>query len=289
MIGQVELSAIVISYHGRQHLPDCLGSLIGSLSDIGHEVIVVDNGSTDGSLEFIRENYPEIKVIDNGRNIGFARAVNRGIEASSGKYMYILNQDLKFESDSTRLLLDRLKEEEDIGLVGPSYWSFEGELLPSARAFPTFRHVVYSTLFLDRSFPKHQELASWRMGWFDHRAEMYADQPMGAAMMIPRAVIGRVGRLDESFPLFFNDVDFCKRLAIVGLKRLYYPAAKVYHHVGGSTRKVPYQKIVQSHQSMSRYLWKYSRWYEYPLTCLSSLLLGLGMVTRALARVIGTK
>lgn len=284
-----ELSAIVISYHGKSYLPDCLRSLKDSLSGISHELFVVDNGSTDGSVSYVRDHFPNAILIDNGRNLGFARAVNQGIEAASGEYLYILNQDLKFEPDSTRLLLRRLKEEEDLGLIGPSFWSLDNKLLPSARAFPTFRHVLYGTLFLDRLYPSHPRFSSWRMGWFDHKTELLVDQPMGAAMMIPRAVIDRIGRLDEAFPLFFNDVDLCKRMEQAGYKRLYYPNARVYHYVGGSTRRVPYRKIVESHQSMSRYLWKHSRWYQYPLTCLSSLLLGIGMVIKVLGRMFGLK
>jgi len=286
MSTQPEISAIVISYNGLKFLPDCLGTLIDDLACITHEVIVVDNGSTDGSVAYVRGNYPQVALIENGRNLGFAAAVNIGLRKAKGNYLYVLNQDLRFHRGTAQSLLERLKRDSSIGLIGPRYNDFEGNLQPSVRAFPTYRHVFYKALFLDRLFPRHKEFSSWKMGWFDHGSEMFVDQPMGAVMMIPREVVKKIGLMDERFPLLMNDVDYCRRIAGAGYRLLYYPEAVVEHYVGASTGARPCRSVLISHFALYRYLCKYARPREYPLLWLSGLLLMLGLIPRLVSRFI---
>ncbi|MCD6249422.1 MAG: glycosyltransferase family 2 protein [candidate division Zixibacteria bacterium] len=272
-----EISAIVIVFNGREFLPDCLRTLTENLQFTSHELILIDNGSIDGSVEFIKEHYPNACLVENGANFGFAKAVNIGLQRAQGEYLYVLNQDLRFRPEATLRLLERLKREPEIGLIGPGYVYFDGRPHRSVRALPTYRHVFYRALLLDRIFPHHREFSHWRMGWFDHREERHVDQPMGAVMLLPREVIEKVGLMDESFPILFNDVDYCHRLRLAGYRPLYYPEATVEHHVGASTSKRPYRMKVISHFAMYRYLRKYARWYEYPLLWACGVLLFVGL------------
>jgi hypothetical protein len=276
----VTVSAIVISYHGRMFLRDCLTTLMADLQPLDHEIIVVDNGSTDGSLDIIRQTCPEARVIEHSGNLGFARAVNAGIKAARGRYLFILNQDIRIRPGCTPALIDRLTRGPRIGLIGPKFVGFDGVLQYSARSFPSYRHVVYKTLLLDRLLPRHREFGSWKMTWFYHERELEVDQPMGAAMLLPREVIERVGLLDESFPIFFNDVDFCRRIHSAGYHLLYYPGAVIEHFVGGSTRRQPVMTVIESHRSLYRYLRKYARPRAYTLLWLCGLLLCVGAVPR---------
>jgi GT2 family glycosyltransferase len=285
-IGRPELSAIVIVYDGMRFLPDCMRTLVDDLAGLSHEIMVVDNGSTDGSIEYIREHYPRVRLTANGVNLGFTRAVNIGLREARGEFLYVLNQDLRFRQGGTASLLARLRADESVGLIGPAYFSFDGDLCHSARAFPRYRHVLYDFLMLNRMFPRHREFSGWRMGWFDHRSEMSVDQPMGAAMMFRRQVIEAVGEFDEVFPIFFSDVDYCKRLALAGYQRLYFPGAEVEHAVGSSTGRRPYTSRIRSHASMYRYLRKYARWYGRPGLWLAGLLLTIGMAPSLLSIVI---
>ncbi len=278
-----EISAVVISFNGMKFLPDCLRTLVEDLSELSHEIIVVDNGSVDGSVECIRKSFAAVQIIENGRNLGFAGAVNIGLKAAQGEFVYLLNQDLRFRNGATSSLLARLKEDSSIGMIGPKYVGFDGKLQLSARAFPRYRHVFYDALLLSRIFPQSRVFGSWRMGWFDHETELFVDQPMGSVMLIPRSVIEKIGCLDESFPIFFNDVDYCRRMTQAGYRLLYYPKAVVEHFVGGSTRTMPVKMKLESHRSMYRYLRKYARWYEFPLLWLCSLLLWIGVMPAALA------
>jgi len=122
------ISAIVIAYHGMKFLPECLSTLTDDLRQLSHELILVDNGSTDGSVEFIKENFPNDTLIENGRNVGFAKAVNIGLKAARGDFLYILNQDLRFRPGATPALLERLKTEPEVGLIAPKLVYFDGKL-----------------------------------------------------------------------------------------------------------------------------------------------------------------
>ena len=272
------ISAVIIVYNGLRFLPELMRTLVENLSAITHEIILVDNGSTDGSAEYLKSHYSDCRLIENGRNLGFAPAVNIGLREADGEYLYILNQDLRFRSGATSALLARLQNEPGLGLIGPGFVDFDGRPQRSVRAFPTYRHVIYRALLLDRIFPRHREFANWRMGWFDHKSEAYVDQPMGAVMLIPRPVVEKVGPMDERFPLLFNDVDYCRRIKDAGYRLLYCPQAVVEHFVGASTAKRPYYMKLVSHRSMYRYLAKYARWYEYPALWLCGLLLAIGLV-----------
>ena len=272
-----ELSAIIISYNGQQFLADCLSTLIRELNGVKSEILVVDNGSTDGSPDLIRSQFPSVTLIANDSNLGFARAVNIGLKEARGEYLFILNQDLRFRPGAVSSLLARLKADSGIGLIGPKFVGFDGRLQKSARAFPSYRHVLYEALFLPQLFPLHREFSSWRMGWFDHESERFVDQPMGSAMLLSRHLADAVGDFDERFPIFFNDVDYCRRLHAAGYRCLYYPVAVVEHYWGGSVRQRPVKMKVQSMISFYCYLSKYASRWELPLLWGTGLIMMLAM------------
>ena len=273
MNARPEISAIIILWNGKRFVDELMATLTANLAFTSHEIIVVDNGSIDGSADFVEQHYPNTTIIRNGANLGFARAVNIGIEAASGEYLYILNQDLRFPESATANLLSRLKQEPELGMIGPKFIYFGGGTQRSVRAFPSYRHVLYRAFLLDRLFPHSPKFAEWRMGHFDHESERYVDQPMGAVMLVPRGVVEKVGLMDESFPILFNDVDWCRRIHDAGYRLLYFPEAVVEHYVGASTSTMPTRIRVISHTAMYRYLKKYAKWYEYPLLWLCGLIL----------------
>ena len=267
------VSAVIVCWNGRRFLPDLLRTLSADLAGLSHEIILVDNGSHDDSVSFVQESYPEVIIIENGRNLGFAAAANVGLRRAGGDFVFLLNQDLRIRPGCTRALLDRLQRDPRIGLIGPKLVYFDGRLQRLTRGFPSYRHVWYHFFWLDRLFPRSREFGHWRMTWFDHESEMAVEQPMGAAVMIPRPVLERVGLFDESFPLLFNDVDLCRRIHDAGYILLYYPGAVVEHYVGASTSRIPYRLIVESHRSMYRYLRKHARPRERLWLWLTGLLL----------------
>ena len=288
-MSDIELSVVIVSFNGREFLPDCVETLKENLRAMSHELIVIDNDSADGSAEWIEKTHPDIALMKNPANLGFARAVNIGIQSSQGRFLYILNQDLRFRPGATQALLDRIKAESELGMIGPKFVGFDGTSRHSARCLPRYRHVFYEALLLSRLFPRHREFASWRMGWFDHETERYVEQPLGSAMLIPRAIIEKVGLFDERFPIFFNDVDYCRRLRDAGYRALYFPIAEVEHFLGGSTQHRPVAMKIESHRSMYRYLAKYARWYELPLLWMCGALLLIGVIPAAIAALFRSK
>lgn len=253
------ISVVVISYNGIEFIDDCLSTTVSSLAGTASEVIVIDNASSDGTVELIKNKYPQMMLIQNENNLGFARAVNQGFEQAAGEYILILNQDTKIIGDAISRLADRMEYNQAIGTIGPKFVGFDGRLQKSIRAFPQYRDLFFEFTGLSYVFPKSKIFGNWKMGWFDHLTEMEVDQPMGAALMIRRQMLDRVGGFDESFGIFFNDVDFCRRVKEAGYVNLYYPEAVVAHFVGGSTRKRRAPMIIESHRSMYRYFAKYAR------------------------------
>lgn len=277
------ISIIVISFNGAAFIDECLRTIIVSIGTIPNQIIVVDNGSTDDTLAIIRSRFPKVTVIANEKNRGFAAAVNQGLDTASGEFILLLNQDVRVQGDSIPRLMKRLKEDFHIGVIGPKFVSLEGRLLKSARAFPRRRDLLFELCGLSYFSPRSKIFSRWKMGWFNHEEEREVEQPMGAAMMFRRSLVEEVGRFDESFPIFFNDVDFCRRVVEAGYRNLYYPEAVIEHFVGGSTSRRRAAMIFESHRSMYRYFLKYSRGFFEELL---SHLCGFLLLLAALVRVV---
>jgi GT2 family glycosyltransferase len=230
-----------------------------SVRGMSAEIIVVDNASTDGTIELIEREFPGARLIKNSANFGFARAVNQGLNQSAGELILVLNQDVKLKSDAVFRLARRLKEDPGIGVIGPKFIGFDGRLQKLCRAFPKYRDIIFEAIGLAPLFPNSRFFSHWKMRWFDHETSMEVDQPMGSAMMFRRELLKAAGDFDESFPIFFNDVDFCRRVKEAGLINLYYPEAVVEHYLGGSTERARAAMIMESHRSMYRYFRKYAK------------------------------
>jgi GT2 family glycosyltransferase len=253
------ISVVIISFNGMEFIDDCLRSTYDSLAGREYEIIVVDNGSSDGTPDLIKANYAQSRLICNETNLGFARAVNQGLDESRGEFIFILNQDTRIVDDAIPKLVGRMIYEDNIGTIGPKFIGFDGRLQSTARSFPRYRDLFFEYTGLSRLFPKSRIFSNWKMGWFDHETERPVDQPMGAALMIRRGVLDKIGKFDVGFGMFFNDVDFCRRVKDAGYVNLYYPEAVVRHYVGGSTRRDKSRMIIESHRSMYRYFKKYNR------------------------------
>jgi len=253
------ISVIVISFNGRDFIENCVSSVIDSLEGNPYELIIIDNASEDGTVEVIKSLFPQVNLIQNEANYGFAKAVNQGLSEARGEYVLILNQDTKIVDRAIVKLAERIKQDATIGTIGPRFVGFDGKLQRCGRAFPKYRDLLWEFTGLSRLFPESRIFSRWKMGWFDHLTEKEIDQPMGAALMVSGRALNEVGNFDETFGIFFNDVDFCRRIKENGFKNLYYPEAVIMHYVGGSTEKRKPEMILESHRAMYRYFKKYNR------------------------------
>ncbi len=226
-----DVSVIVVSYNSREHLGRCLASVRG-----GHEVIVVDNGSTDGSRELVRERFPEVHLLERAENRGFGAANNEGMRVGSGRYFLILNADAWPVRDGIERLVAFADANARAAVVGPRLLNPDGTLQRSVRGFPTRWRIATEYFFLRKLAPRSRALNAFYGAGFDHHSVWEADFLMGAVLLLRRDAVAEVGGFDESFFMFSEEVDLCYRMRAAGWSVLFYPGAEFVHVGGASTR-----------------------------------------------------
>jgi len=253
----MDLSIVIVTWNSQEFIQNCLDSIYLSQRNFSSEVTVVDNDSSDRTTQIIEELYPQVNLIQNKENSGYAKANNQGIEDSSGRYVLLLNPDTQLREDSLALMYQFMEENPEVGALGPKLINPDRTIQPSCREFPTFSTLVWEFSGLSILFPKSKTFSRWRMGYFAFDQTREVDQPMGSCLMLRRETLEDVGLLDENFPMFFNDVDLCYRIIKAGWKIYFYPEAVVIHHKGASTSKVKRKMIWLSHLAFYRFFKKH--------------------------------
>ncbi|MBW3624943.1 MAG: glycosyltransferase family 2 protein [Armatimonadetes bacterium] len=223
------------------------------------EVIVVDNASSDGSAEMVRNEFPDVKLIDSGENLGWAKGNNVGIEVSTGRYLFLLNPDTVVHAGALESLTAFMDARPGAGACAPLLLNPDGTIQRSLRRFPEPVSLLWDVLGMAKLFPHSGMFAAYRMGDFPYDRVAEVDQPMGAALFLRKETLERVGLMDEAFPIFFNDVDWCYRAVQAGWKIYFVPKAKVTHYGGSSTSQVKPKMVAESHRSLERFYRKHYR------------------------------
>jgi GT2 family glycosyltransferase len=277
------LSIIIVTWNSEKFIEKCLKSIFDTKGSIYLEVIVVDNASQDTTTKIIERFKPEVRLIVNQHNAGYAKGNNQGIEVSKGDYVLLLNPDVELKENCLKLMLDFLKNHEDIDALGPKLLNPDGTIQPSCREFPDFSILLWEFTGLSFLFPINRIFSRWRMGYFDFQSSREVDQPMGSCLLLRRKVIQKIGAFDEQFPIFFNDVDLCYRIKKSGGKLYFLPEAKALHYKGGSTRQAKPEMILSAHLSFFRFLSKYK---NGALNRILLYLSGILLFVTALLRII---
>lgn len=256
-----DLSVVVINLNGKKLLDDCLASLRHAAPQHRLEVLVVDNGSTDGSTDMVREKYPETLLTANDDNLGFTKANNQGVWQSTGRYVLLLNNDTRVLPGAFSDAIDYLDEHPEIGTAGLKLLNEDGSLQLSCRRFPSFVQALFNRYsLLTRLFPNNRFSRSYLMTDFRHNEIQEVDWVSGACLLFRRSVLDKIGALDERFFMYSEDVDYCYRVWEGGWKVVYLPFARVYHLIGQDTKKVRFKLTVERHKSMYKFYKKhYSR------------------------------
>ncbi len=259
--GRPDLSVVVINLNGKQLLDDCLESLHSAAPDHNLEILVVDNGSEDGSPEMAREKYPEAILTVNEENLGFTKANNQGIEQSTGRYVMLLNNDTRVVPGAFSDAIQFLDTRPDVGCAGLRLLNEDGSLQLSCRRFPSFTQALFNRYsLLTRLFPNNRFSRSYLMTDFQHNLPQEVDWVSGACLVFRRSVLERIGALDERFFMYSEDVDYCYRVWEGGWRVVYIPTAEVYHLIGQDTKKVRTMLTIERHKSMYKFYKKhYSR------------------------------
>jgi len=235
-----EVSVVVVTYNALPWLERCLESVRG------HETIVVDNGSSDGSAALVRDRFPDATLVEQ-ENRGLAAGWNVGIERASGRYLLILNADAWVVGDAVERLVEFADAHPRAAVVGPRLRNPDGTLQRSVRGFPTLWRLATEYFFLRKLAPRSSLLNGFYAGGFDHDAVREADFVMGACMLVRREAVDEVGPLDESFFLFSEEVDWCYRFRRAGWQVLFFPGAEVVHVGGASHGGRMYRENVRGH------------------------------------------
>ena len=230
-----ELSVVVLSWNTRQFLNECLTSLREAADGLSLEVVVIDNASHDGSPDMVEADFPEVRLVRNQENRGYAMGVNQGIRESTGRKVCLLGSDTRVRPGTFRALVDFLDGARNVGAVAPPLLNEAGSYQAASMRFPRLATALWWDTPLEHFWPESKELRRYKFEDWDHRGTREVDQPPGTCFMVPREVIDDVGLMDERLWLFFNDVDWSLRIRRRGYSIWYVEAPGVYHHEGGST------------------------------------------------------
>jgi GT2 family glycosyltransferase len=246
----MKLSIIIVSWNVKDDLLKCLSSLQENPPSESFEQILVDNMSSDGTLDAVKQRYPEVITIANRQNLGFGAANNQGIKASSGQYILLLNPDTIIHPGALDILVRFLDDNQDVGVCGAKLLYADGSVQASVRRFPSFRAVLYRhTVFrLLRIF--RTDYRRWSMKDFDYDRQADVDQVMGSAMIVRRSVIDQVGGMDESFFMYYEEVDLCYRIKQAHWRIVFLPDAIITHLSGRSAKQIRLERRIMMLKSM---------------------------------------
>lgn len=279
------LSVLIVNWNTRDLLRACLTSIFQNPPSEPLEVVVVDNLSRDASADMVRSEFPDVLLVDPGKNTGYAAGNNLAFAVAKGEWLLTLNPDTEVFPSTLQGAIDKLKAKPQFGALGVQQIGVDGQVQHSVRGFPRFWGIFGELSGLSRIFPK-SALGRYRQRAFDYSKEQPADQPMGTFLLFKRSALEKVGDpkrpFDEQFPIFFNEVDLLYRLAKAGMPCLYTPDVKVKHLGGESTKQVKKSMIWESHRSLMRFFRKH---YRTPATApflpLLNGLIFLGALVRA--------
>ena len=256
----MELSVVLVHYRSPDDLDTCLRALEPELRGRASEIVVIDNASGDAAPRELAARHPGVRLIANVENVGYARAVNQGIAATTGEFVLVMNPDCVLKPGAIATLLAHLRAHPSAAIAGPRIENPDGTVEASARSYPTPLTVFFNRYsLLTRLFPNNPWSRAYLMSDWDHASERSVDWLSGACLLVRRAAIAAVGGMDEAFFMFNEDVDWCRRMTLAGWTNDYVPAAVAVHAVGASRRRVAPKVIVERHRGMIHYFRKHHR------------------------------
>ncbi len=275
----MKLSIVIVNYNVQYFLENCLNSVFQALQGIESEVFVVDNNSVDGSLEMIREKFPQIKLIANTDNKGFSKANNQAIREAIGEFVLLLNPDTVVEENTFKVCIDFFEKEDKAGGIGVKMLDGKGNFLPeSKRGLPTPIVAFYKIFGLSSLFPKSKRFGQYHLGHLskdkNHKIEILS----GAFMMIRKEILDRIGLLDESFFMYGEDIDLSYRITQSGYTNHYLADTSIIHYKGESTKKSSINYVFVFYRAMAIFAKKH---FSIKNARLFSNLINLAIYVRA--------
>jgi GT2 family glycosyltransferase/lipopolysaccharide/colanic/teichoic acid biosynthesis glycosyltransferase len=273
----MDLSVIIVNYNVRQFLENALTSIRRAMEGLEGEVFVVDNASEDGSIEMVRSKFPDVILIENRINLGFARANNLALKQARGRCILLVNPDTVVQENTLRVMLRFFDENPDVGLAGCKILNPDGSFqLPCRRSFPT-PWVAFTKIFgFSALFPKSRLFGRYNLTYLNTDETYEVEAVSGSFMMVRREAYLRVGGLDESFFMYGEDLDWCYRFSQAGHKVFYVHSTAIIHFKGESTRRSDLDEIRVFYNAMQLFVEKH-----FNSSVLVEALLNIGISLRA--------
>ncbi len=273
---QTQLSIVIVSYNTCKILQDCLRSVFAEGSPLKLEVFVVDNASLDESVAMVQRDFPQVKLIANRVNVGFAKANNQALRQVGGDFVLLLNSDTVVKQGVFGSCIRYLGLNPGIGALTCKVLLQDGTLdLACRRSFPTPWVAFWKITGFSRLFPKSRFFARYNLTYLDENKTYDVDAIVGAFMFLPREVLLEVGMLDEQFFMYGEDLDWCYRIRQAGFKIVYHPDVSIIHYKGASSnRRQPPLMVKEFHHAMTLFYDKYFAGHNYSI---ANLLIRFGV------------
>jgi len=278
----LDVSIIVVNWNTRDLLRDCLRSVFVATQSVTYEVIVVDNASADGSVAMLEREFPAVRIVANGANLGFAAANNQGIALAQGRYVLLLNSDtivMDLAIDKTIEFADR---HPDAAVTGCRVLNPDGSLQQTCFMFPSLLNQLLFAAYLYQLFPKSRFFGREQMSWWNRDDAREVDVVTGCYMLVRRDAIDDVGPMDDKFFMYAEETDWCYRFRMSGWQCRFTPDAQIVHIGGGSAPKLGSRRARIANRSFARYMFKH---WSRPRAVTGVYLIALFYVIRLVALV----
>ena len=254
----MKLSVIIVNYNVEFFLEQCLHSVYKAVDGIDAEIFVVDNHSVDGSIRMLNKKFPQLNLIINKENLGFAKANNQAIQQAKGEYVLLLNPDTLVEADTFSKIIAFMDTTSDAGGLGVKMVNGEGVFLPeSKRSLPLPNVAFYKIFGLSKLFKKSHRFGKYHLTYLDHNQIHEVEVLSGAFMLLRKSVLDNIGYLDEDFFMYGEDIDLSYRIIKNGFKNYYFPQTRIIHYKGESTKKSSINYVIVFYKAMQIFAQKH--------------------------------
>lgn len=276
----IVISLIIVNYNVKDFLEQALNSVRRALSSIPAEIIVIDNASIDGSVQMLKQRFPDVMLIGNEKNIGFSAGNNLGLACARGQFLILLNPDTIVQEDTFTKLLAFFDKNPQASAATCKILNPDGSFSVDCRhAVPTPLTAFWKLTGLNRLFPKSKIFGKYNLTYLDENETHQVEAISGSFMMLRRSIVEKVGLLDESFFMYCEDIDYCHRINMAGGKIYYAPESQIIHYKGESTKKNNLDYVITFNRSLYQFYKKhYQQKYLYPF----EWLILLGVVIRGM-------
>jgi GT2 family glycosyltransferase len=271
----LKLNIVIVSYNSASLLEECLDSIFKYPPRQNYGIIVVDNNSTDGSQELVRKKYPEVELIINTSNIGFAAANNIAIESTNSDFILLLNSDCQVYKDSLDEMINFIDNTAEAGIIGPKIINSDGSIQYSCRKFPSIIDAGLHSILVN-IVPDNPVSRKYKLADINRENPFAVDWVSGSCMLIRRQALVDTGFMDENYFMYVEDIDICFQMWNKNWKVFYYPHAEILHHTGGSTNTGKVAASIRMQKSIFYFFRKnYRKSWKILLIPLLVIVLGL--------------